>query len=136
VDKREHVCAVLAFLMVFMGIGLLAAACGSAISHGAHPAPEAVRRKLARLLFVSIGIMLVGVFAVLGAVVYKIRTGDGAPVANGTLAVPTGSTVVDHSIAEGLIALRVRGADGTERILLYSTVDGRRTGEWRIAPMP
>jgi hypothetical protein len=100
------------------------------------PAVEAVRRKLARLLFVSIGIMLVGVFAVLGAVVYKIRAGDGAAAANGTLAVPAGSAVIDQSVGDGVISLRVREGDGTERILVFSTTDGRRLADWRIAPMP
>jgi hypothetical protein len=100
------------------------------------PAVEAVRRKLARLMVVSIGIMLVGVFAVLGAVVYKIRTGGDAVAANGTLAIPAGATVLDQSVSENSIALRLREPDGTERIFVYSTEDGRRLGEWRIAPMP
>jgi hypothetical protein len=39
-------------------------------------------------------------------------------------------------VSENSIALRVREADGTERILVFSTSDGRRVGEWRIAPMP
>jgi hypothetical protein len=100
------------------------------------PAIEAVRRRLARLMVVSIGIMLVGVLAVLAAVVYKIRPGSGDALAEGILAIPAGATVVDQSVAEGLIALRIRLADGSEQILTYSVSDGRRTGQWRISAMP
>jgi len=36
------------------------------------PAMERVRRKMVRLMVISIGIMMVGLMAVLGAIVYKI----------------------------------------------------------------
>lgn len=39
------------------------------------PTMERVRRKMVRLLAVSLGVMFIGVMAVLAAVVYKIRTG-------------------------------------------------------------
>lgn len=38
------------------------------------PTMERVRRKMVRLLGVSLGVMFIGVMAVLAAVVYKIRT--------------------------------------------------------------
>ena len=38
------------------------------------PTMEKVRRKMVRLLGVSLGVMFIGVMAVLAAVVYKIRT--------------------------------------------------------------
>ncbi|MCU0830051.1 MAG: fimbrial protein [Rhizobiaceae bacterium] len=99
------------------------------------PAIEAVRRKLARLLIVSIGIMLAGVLAVLGAVVYKIRDGGGTR-AEGSFVIPVGATVVDQSLGTDAMALRVRLADGTEEILTFSTRDGSQTARWRITPMP
>ena len=42
------------------------------------PAMERVRRRLARLMVVSIGVMLVGLMAVLAAVVYK-SSDSGSP---------------------------------------------------------
>jgi hypothetical protein len=42
------------------------------------PAIEHIRRRMIRLLVISIGIMMVGLMAVLFAIVYKINTGSGA----------------------------------------------------------
>ena len=98
------------------------------------PAIEAVRKRLARLMVVSIGIMMVGLFAVLGAIVYKAY---GVPasnaVANGTLAIPSGMIVVDQSLDGDRLALRLKGADGTETIMLFSLTNGAVTGTWPIA---
>ena len=39
------------------------------------PAMENVRKKMVRLLAISLGVMMVGLMAVLGAIVYKISGG-------------------------------------------------------------
>jgi hypothetical protein len=98
------------------------------------PAIEAVRKRLARLMVVSIGIMMVGLLAVLGAIVYKAY---GIPTRstgmNGTLAIPSGMSVVDQSLDGDRIALRLRGADGAETIMLFSLTEGGVVGTWPIA---
>ena len=57
------------------------------------PEMEKVRRKMVRLLVVSIGIMILGVMAVLAGVVYKVIEPDeeGQAVASGSLTVPSGA---------------------------------------------
>jgi hypothetical protein len=100
------------------------------------PAVEAVRRRLARLMVVSIGIMMVGVLAVLGAVVYKIRPSANDQMANGVLTLPAGAEVIDHSTGEGTLAMRVRMPDGSQNMLFFSTEDGRRLSTWQIVNMP
>ena len=97
------------------------------------PAIEAVRKRLARLMVVSIGIMMVGLLAVLGAIVYKAYgTGPAAVASQGTLAIPAGMVVVDQSLDGDRIALRLRGADGIETIILFSLSTGAVTGMWPI----
>ncbi len=98
------------------------------------PALEAVRKRLARLMVVSIGIMMVGLFAVLGAIVYKAY---GVPSGNiareGTFLIPSGMSVVDQSLDGDRIALRLRGLNGTETIMLFSLTNGSVVGTWPIA---
>jgi hypothetical protein len=98
------------------------------------PAIEAVRKRLARLMVVSVGIMMVGLLAVLGAIVYKASGPSQIAMANGTLAIPAGMTVIDQSLDGERIALRLKSADGTETIMLYSLVNGIATGTWPIVP--
>ena len=98
------------------------------------PAIEAVRKRLARLMVVSIGIMMVGLLAVLGAIVYKAYgTGSAVVASQGTLAIPAGMIVVDQSLDGDCIALRLRGPDGAETIMLFSLSNGAVTGTWPIA---
>ena len=82
------------------------------------PAVEQVRRKLARLMGVSVGIMLIGVFAVLAAIVYKVS--DRAPeiaIAE-QIDLPSGARILDHGYGDGVISLRLALSDGSETILL------------------
>jgi hypothetical protein len=98
------------------------------------PAIEAVRKRLARLMVVSIGIMMVGLLAVLGAIVYKAYGIPSSTIAlQGTFAIPAGMSVVDQSLDGDRIALRLKSADGTEAIMLFSLTDGRVIGNWPIA---
>lgn len=88
------------------------------------PATERLRRKMVRLLAVSIGIMFVGVMAVLAAVVY--RTGDSAGPEHGaeiTLALPAGSEVAETSLSGDTILVRVFMPEG-EEIILFDRRDG------------
>ena len=98
------------------------------------PAIEAVRKRLARLMVVSIGIMMVGLLAVLGAIVYKTTGRTAVSVTNGTFAVPAGMVVVDQSLDGDRMALRLRSADGTETIMLFSMLDGSAKGTWAVVP--
>lgn len=84
------------------------------------PATERVRRKMARLLAVSIGIMMVGLMAVLGAIVYKIG-GTPAPVASGgTLALdlPAGKAIGAMALDGDRALLHVGEGAGEELVLI------------------
>jgi hypothetical protein len=97
------------------------------------PAIEAVRRRLARLMVVSVGIMMIGLLAVLGAIVYKASGPSKVITANGTLQIPEGLSVIDQSLDGERIALRLKANDGSETIILFSLADGGVIGTWPIA---
>ncbi len=105
------------------------------------PAVERVRRKMLRLMVVSVGIMMVGLMAVLGAIVYKfsgrsetapresLSAGSaGVPITpgfEGRIDLPDGSEIVSSSLDGGNILLRVRHAEEGERLLVYSLGEDR-----------
>ena len=91
------------------------------------PATERVRRKMMRLMLVSISIMMVGLMAVLGAIVYKVSDGNGdtenatsggesSMVAESRLKIPVGATIVSTSLDGSKILIHLRR--GTEESLL------------------
>ncbi|MEC9343002.1 MAG: hypothetical protein VYD64_04060 [Pseudomonadota bacterium] len=106
------------------------------------PAVERLRRKMVRLMVVSIGIMMVGLMAVLGAIVYKASGGGGAREANvslsarssgapagpgieGRIELPAGSRIVSSALDGNNILLHVRSTDGEVRLLIYAVGEDR-----------
>ncbi|MFZ1813968.1 MAG: fimbrial protein [Rhizobiaceae bacterium] len=106
------------------------------------PATEKVRKKMVRLLAVSIGIMMVGLMAVLGAIVYKIsgkpetaegdnlqaRNGSAVPVEPGYVGridLPPGAEIVSESLDGSNILLRVRLEDNRSQLLVYNLAEDR-----------
>ncbi|ORE98844.1 DUF6476 family protein [Aurantimonas sp. 22II-16-19i] len=88
------------------------------------PAAERLRRKMVRLLVVSVGIMIVGVMAVLGVVVYKTLPRDGGlGEAAATIAIPAGEAILAVSM-DGERALVHTRADGADRLYVVSLADG------------
>lgn len=86
---------------------------------------ERVRRKLARLMAVSIGIMLIGLMAVLGAVVYK-SAGSGTPqgVAEAVIDLPDGFSVSDTAVSDTRILFLGNMPGGETRVLIYDAQSG------------
>ena len=105
------------------------------------PAMERVRRKMIRLLAVSIGIMVIGLMAVLTAIVYKISQpvpevatavrseapGQplGAALAGEAITLDPGTRILSHNLANNTLSLETRLADGTRQILLYDIATKR-----------
>ncbi|GIL01989.1 MAG: hypothetical protein BroJett030_18880 [Alphaproteobacteria bacterium] len=101
------------------------------------PAVERVRRKMVRLMAVSIGIMMAGLMAVLLTIVYKVtarqdggRTatpepGLAAPTAEGRIELPAGARILSSDLDGGHILIRLRLAEGAERLMVYSLGEGR-----------
>ncbi|MEZ5789393.1 MAG: fimbrial protein [Nitratireductor sp.] len=97
------------------------------------PATERVRKKMVRLLAVSIGVMMIGLMAVLGAVVYKINgkpdesvaaaSGAKVPIEpgfEGRIDLPEGAEIVSASLDGTNILLTIRLAGAGSQLLVYS----------------
>nr|WP_062228895.1 DUF6476 family protein [Aureimonas frigidaquae] len=88
------------------------------------PATERLRRKMVRLLGVSIGIMFIGVMAVLVAVVY--RTSDSSAPAQGAaipLQLPAGAEIAETSLSGDSILMRIFVPEG-ESLLVFDRASG------------
>jgi len=106
------------------------------------PEMEKVRRKMVRLLAVSIGIMFIGLMTVLGALVYKFTRNDDsatktalvagsslsipsdAPI-EGVAALPAGFVVETISLDGPRIGFFGRAADGSRRLIIHDISVGR-----------
>lgn len=92
------------------------------------PEMEKVRRKMVRLLGISLGIMFIGVMAVLVAVVYKINTSEDDEVAN-----PAMQSEIPGMISSDLEVVLPVGftttsfdLDGARGAIMGSTSDGKQ----------
>jgi len=98
------------------------------------PAAERLRRKMLRLLAVSIGTLMIGVMAVLGAVVYKIGSrGDSGPEISasapveayrGRIDLPQGARILSTSLDRDRVLLHLELAGGAQSLMLYSLSGG------------
>ena len=107
------------------------------------PEMERVRQKMVRLLVVSIGIMFLGVMAVLAGVVYKVMTPDAEPeIAAGerfavpsdgplrtTAALPDGFSVDNVALDGSRILFYGRKPDGSAGALIVDVTTGRVIAE-------
>jgi hypothetical protein len=93
------------------------------------PAAEAVRRKMARLLLGSFGVMALGLIAVFSAIVYKMSTGSVA-ITSGPLEaeiqLPAGARILSTSLdgPHALIHVSVPG-NVLGEMLIVETETGR-----------
>jgi hypothetical protein len=100
------------------------------------PATERLRRKLVRLLALSVSTLFIGVMAVLGAIVYKLNR--DAPPANPVaaelaIALPPGSILLDVSAAGDTALLRLSAeADGTQSLLRVDLSTGAVLARYRL----
>ena len=98
------------------------------------PATEKVRRKMVRLLAVSIGVMMIGLMAVLTAVVYKsVGAGSAGPAEGSqlTIALPAGAEVLETSLDGDRVLVRVKSAEGM-RMFLISLANGTVVASYLI----
>lgn len=96
------------------------------------PAVERVRRRVMRLMFVSVAIMMVGLIAVVGAIVYKLSARGGSVAAGAAgaerrLALPPGASVISATLSgEDILFVVDPGDGGRQQFWVY------RIGEDRI----
>ncbi len=106
------------------------------------PAAERLRRKLARLLFVSGGIMMLGLIAVFAAIVYRVGAlgnDEAAPAAfaapvEAAIDIPAGARIVSAELDGERALLTLQDADGATSLLLVDLATGRTLGRYSLRP--
>lgn len=106
------------------------------------PAAERLRRKMARLLLVSGGIMVLGFIAVFAALVYKLGLlGDSEtrPTVAGTpletrVPVPPGARLVSAELEGNRALLRIEAPDGSTSLLFIDLRSGDVLGRVALQP--
>jgi len=117
------------------------------------PAVEGVRRKLMRLMVISIGITIILILAVLVAVIYKVTTSSNkapaeqtqsaqtTPVPNAnaeqakpeptvpefikrSIALPQGTRILSQSLSNDMIALETLTPEGNTELVIYDYRNG------------
>ena len=100
------------------------------------PAVERLRVKLSRLMLVSVGTLLIGVLAVLVAVIYR-STRDEAPAPSGTVQrdvelVP-GAVLRSATLAANGLLVEIERADGGVDVVVFDRTTGAATLQLRFA---
>lgn len=108
------------------------------------PEMEKVRRKMVRLLAVSIGVMFIGLMTVLGAIVYKFTQDDAASgraagvtttalpgdaPAEAVATLPQGFEVESVALDGNRIGFYGRAADGSWRLIIHDLSAGRTVSD-------
>lgn len=91
------------------------------------PATERVRRKMVRLLAVSVGIMLIGVMAVLAAVVYRTTETTQSALEAGasvTIRLPAGAEILETSLDGDRFLIRISTGEGPQELLVVERETG------------
>ena len=105
------------------------------------PAVERVRRKLARLMIVSIGIMVLGLIAVFAVIVYKVAIDRPSPGAVRDITdishlVPDGAAILESDIGQGedglVVLVRIQLADGSQQMVLLDAASGDVIGKFLV----
>lgn len=97
------------------------------------PAVERIRRKMARLLVVSIAVMMIGLMAVLAAIVYKIGDEDGEEEFVGAeIALPVGAKPLEFDFSDSEIAVRVDLVGAGEAVLVFDRRTGQPSGRYDL----
>ncbi len=101
------------------------------------PAVERVRRKMMRLMAISIGIMMIGLMAVLFVIVYKISAGNEAQAPAGdtfetVLKIPAGAKIISQSLTGDRLTLLAEHADGRQTIFIFDTAARKVIGRIEV----
>jgi hypothetical protein len=108
------------------------------------PAMEKVRRKMIRLLGVSIGVMMAGLMAVLFAIVYKMNgtakppaetaaaSSTGAIARAGEIVLPAGAYMNSQSLSGDRLSLDVTLKGGAREIQIFDMTSGRIVARFAV----
>ena len=93
------------------------------------PAAERLRRKMLRLMVISLGSMFIGIFAVLFAIVYKMNNASVvSEQIEAVIELPAGFKIVETQLSDGVILLRGQDSDGLSKIMLFDPASGAPLG--------
>ncbi|WP_336276956.1 hypothetical protein [Bartonella sp. CB178] len=102
------------------------------------PAVEQIRKRLMRLMIVSVSITLILILSVLFGVIYKIAAprpdtkqvnpssfqGKDSETTHHTLSLPRGTQILSQDLSEHNIALKVRTPEGKTQLMIYNYYTG------------
>lgn len=101
------------------------------------PAVERVRRKLVRFVAINLGLLLIALMAVVGAIVYRSQTATPPPAPQGemagTIRLPAGARITSQSLSGDRIAFDVELPGGRRVIILYDMPHDRIVGRFEVA---
>lgn len=100
------------------------------------PVMERVRKKMIRLMVISIGIMMVGLLAVLFAIIYRIGNAPPDQEVQSTdlpagarveinLDLPAGTRIVSSTVENYRLVLHTMTADGVAEFFIIDTRNGK-----------
>jgi len=109
------------------------------------PDIEKVRRRLVRFMGVNLGLLLLALMVVVGALVYKSRhaaaptrapsdmpSPPGAPALTGDIVLPVGAKIVSQSLSGNRLSIDAELADGSRVIFVYDMAGQRMIGRYII----
>jgi hypothetical protein len=103
------------------------------------PAVERVRRKLVRFVAINLGILLLALMAVVGALVYR-SGGDEVRQASpregelltGEIVLPAGVRVLSHALSGDRLTLHAEFSDGRRALFIYDVAGRRMIGRFDL----
>ena len=108
------------------------------------PAMERVRRKMVRLLVIALGIMMIGLMAVLYAIVHKMSEGSktpapavaaipaGADEISASITLPKGAQINSESLSGTRILFDLTLPDGKRELAIFDTAEGRFVARYAL----
>jgi hypothetical protein len=108
------------------------------------PAMEKVRRKMVRLLVIALGIMMIGLMAVLYAIVHKMSARPDAPAAasgaipsgadeiSSAITLPKGAQINGESLSGSRILFDLTLPDGKRELAIYDMLEGRFVAHYAL----
>ncbi len=108
------------------------------------PAMERVRRKMVRLLVIALGIMMIGLMAVLYAIVHKMSESGkeaapavaampaGADEISTAITLPKGAQINGESLSRSRILFDLTLPDGKRELAIYDTAERRFVARYAL----
>ncbi|WP_455478016.1 hypothetical protein V3565_04505 [Bartonella sp. B10] len=108
--------------------------CSVPEDHPLDPAVEKIRKKLMRLMIISVSITLILILAVLFGIIYKMTATEftskkantsfshskNSEIIQRTLSLPKGTQILSQNLSENNIALKVLTPEGQIKFMIYN----------------